>query len=102
MATQLVGGLTEPAAVTEEIQAIVQFLKPLVLERLNKPLHVYHAISYRSQLVAGMNYFIKVVIGDADDYIHMRVFQPLPGSGEKVSLSDIQMGKKLFDVIEYF
>ncbi|GCC18009.1 hypothetical protein chiPu_0021614 [Chiloscyllium punctatum] len=77
-------------------------LKCSVVAKLNRPLHVYHAISYRSQLVAGTNYFIKVVVGDANDYIHMRVFQPLPSSNEKLSLLDIQTDKRLLDEIEYF
>ncbi|XP_060709459.1 cystatin-B-like [Hemiscyllium ocellatum] len=64
-------------------------LQPSVLEQLKRPLHVYHSISYRSQVVAGMNYFIKVVIGDVDDDIHVRMFQPLSCSDEKPSLSDI-------------
>ncbi|XP_020375283.2 stefin-C-like [Rhincodon typus] len=89
-------------ATTSDIQAIVQLLKNSVVEKLNRPLHVYHAISYRSQVVAGMNYFIKVVIGDADDYIHIRVFQPLPSSDAKLSLEKIQTNKKLFDELEYF
>ncbi|XP_060709452.1 cystatin-B-like [Hemiscyllium ocellatum] len=102
MASQVPGGVSDVAAVTTEIQAIVQCLKCSVVEKLKRPLHVYQAISYRSQVVAGTNYFIKVVVGDANEYIHMRVFEPLPSSDEKLSLSDIQTNKKLFDELEAF
>ncbi|XP_020379606.2 cystatin-B-like [Rhincodon typus] len=102
MATHCTGGTSGTAAVTAEIQAIVQSLKTEVAERLKRSLPIYHAISYRSQIVAGTNYFIKVVVGEADDYIHMRVFQPLPHSDPKLSLENLQTGKTLFDEIEYF
>ncbi|XP_078060932.1 cystatin-B-like [Mustelus asterias] len=103
MATQeVVGGLVKLSAVSCEIQAIVRSLKPMVEEMLNRSFSVFHAISYRSQLVAGQNYFVKVVVGDGDDYIHIRVLEPLPHTGEQPSLHKIESDKKLFDEISYF
>ncbi|XP_072354269.1 cystatin-B-like [Scyliorhinus torazame] len=101
-AQKVLGGLDKTSAVTSEIQAIVRSLKPEVEEKIGRSLAVYHAISYRSQVVAGTNYFVKVVVDDGDEYIHLRVFQPLPNSGDKLSLASYETGKKLFDEIEYF
>ncbi|XP_078087573.1 cystatin-B-like [Mustelus asterias] len=103
MATQeVVSGLDKLSAVSCEIQAIVRSLKPAVEEKLNRSFSIFHAISYRSQLVAGQNYFVKVVVGDGDDYIHIRVFEPLPHTGGQPSLGEIESDKKLFDKIPYF
>ncbi|XP_072420638.1 cystatin-B-like [Chiloscyllium punctatum] len=102
MASVKLGGASDVAAVTSEIQDIVESLKSAVEQKLNRSLNVYRAISYRSQVVAGTNYFIKVAVGDPDECIHMRVYQPLVHTGESVSLVSIQTDKRLLDEIEYF
>ena len=80
-------------------------------------------ISYRSQVVAGRNLFIKVIFSSffssqnknklflfniivkvdtgSHDYIHIRVFVPLPVYGTEPQLQAIQFDKTLEDPIEY-
>lgn len=67
------GGVGETRDATNEIQQIADSVKSHVLT--SKNLHPYKAISYKSQVVAGINYFIKVEIDG--EYLHLRVFCPL-------------------------
>ncbi|XP_027131506.1 stefin-C-like, partial [Larimichthys crocea] len=58
---KLVGGWSETKDATEEIQSICDEVKCQVEEKTNKKHGIYKAVKYRSQLVAGMNYLIKVI-----------------------------------------
>ncbi|GCC45422.1 hypothetical protein chiPu_0029308 [Chiloscyllium punctatum] len=56
----VLGGFGTVQAVSEEIQDLAQKVKPQVESKLNCKLGIFHAISYRSQVVSGMNYTLKV------------------------------------------
>ena len=58
------------------------------------------AVHYRSQEVAGTNYFVKVHTGD-EKYIHVRIYEPLPGRGD-TSLHSIQNDKAKEEEVQYF
>ncbi|XP_027129773.1 stefin-C isoform X1 [Larimichthys crocea] len=68
------GGWSETKDATKEIQSICDEVKCQVKEKTNKKYGIYKAVKYRSQLVAGMNYLIKVHVG-CDDYLHIRVLE---------------------------
>ena len=53
----------------------------------------FEAITYRSQIVFGTNYLIKVKTDDG--YMLVRVFEPLPDSNELPSLLEYKKGKSL-------
>jgi cystatin-A/B len=66
----------------------------------NRAFAQYEVVSYCTQLVAGLNYFIKVKVGDGEnDYIHIRVYQTL---SQETSLSGIQLDISRDAPIEYF
>ena len=58
------------------------------------------AVSYKTQVVAGTNYFIKVDAGS--EHIHLRVFKPLPFNGDQPELHGVQLGKTLQDEVAHF
>ncbi|XP_003389362.1 PREDICTED: cystatin-B-like [Amphimedon queenslandica] len=80
------------------IQELADKVKVSVEEKSGRKFTEYRAITYCTQLVAGMNYFIKVCVG-TDDYIMLRIYQNLD---EEVSLTSYQLDKKDNDPIEYF
>ncbi|KAM6144463.1 cystatin-A-like [Phoenicopterus ruber ruber] len=95
------GGLSETEAATPEIQHIVNEVKPQFESRENRTYGIFKAIVYKTQVVAGINYFIKVQVSD-DNYVHLRVFQSLPHENQGPSLVSFQTGKTRDDPLTYF
>uniref|UniRef100_A0A8C5L8S2 Cystatin-B n=2 Tax=Jaculus jaculus TaxID=51337 RepID=A0A8C5L8S2_JACJA len=60
---------------------------------------VFKAVSYRSQVVAGSIYYIKVDVGDGE-FIHMTVLERLPHENKPLSLQDYQTRKTQDDALE--
>ncbi|XP_003389982.1 PREDICTED: cystatin-B-like [Amphimedon queenslandica] len=80
------------------IQELAEKVRVSVEEKSGRKFTEYRAIAYCTQVVAGMNYFIKVCVG-TNDYIMLRVYQSLD---QEVTLSSYQLDKKDNDPIEYF
>ncbi|XP_064629085.1 cystatin-B-like [Lineus longissimus] len=95
------GGTGEQHAAGEEECKIVAELKGDVEKRTGKSYSTFEAVAVKTQVVAGTNYFIKVRVGDGD-YIHLRVFKPLPYTDEPIQLIGVQEGKSESDPIDYF
>ncbi|XP_006627803.1 cystatin-B-like [Lepisosteus oculatus] len=97
----LCGGTSEAKPATAEVQAICDEVKPQVEEKAGKKFQVFTAKEFKSQVVAGTNYFVKVHVG-GEDYLHIRVYETLPHAGSKLSLHSIQTSKAQHDEILYF
>ncbi|NXH57932.1 CYTB protein, partial [Rhabdornis inornatus] len=69
--------------------------------RANMNCVVFTAIVYKSQVVAGTMYFIKVQVSEAE-YVHLKVFQSLPYENQGPSLESFQTGKTRDDPLTYF
>uniref|UniRef100_A0A4W2F2T4 Cystatin domain-containing protein n=1 Tax=Bos indicus x Bos taurus TaxID=30522 RepID=A0A4W2F2T4_BOBOX len=54
------GGTSATQPATAETQAIADKVKSQLEEKENKKFPVFKAVKFRSQVVAGMNYLIKV------------------------------------------
>ncbi|XP_010731780.2 cystatin-A5 [Larimichthys crocea] len=81
------------------IQFICDEVKRQVQIKTGKEYETFKAVNYRSQVVAGTNYLLKVHIGGAN-YIHLFVYQELPVYGEKVVLLEVQENKSKSDPLE--
>lgn len=86
---------TQPA--NSDTQTLIDQVKSEVAKKENYPLAPYKAISFKSQVVAGMNFIVKVQV-NTDKYIHLKIFQPLPESGQPI-LENIQNGQTVDDDI---
>ncbi|XP_063340027.1 cystatin-B-like [Pelmatolapia mariae] len=98
---EMCGGLTEVKQADEAVQKICDAMKPLAEQKTGRNFEVFTAKSYKTQLVAGTNYFIKVYVG-GDEYVHLRVYEKLPAYGGTLELTDLQHPKSQNDSIEYF
>ncbi|NWV76812.1 CYTB protein, partial [Dasyornis broadbenti] len=76
-------------------------VKPQFESQANTTCAVFTAIAYKSQVVAGTIYFIKVQVSD-DEYVHLKVFQSLPQENQGPSLVRFQTGKTRDDPLTYF
>ncbi|XP_006089471.1 cystatin-B-like [Myotis yumanensis] len=98
---RLIGGPSETRPATAEIQAIADKVKSQLEEKENKKYPTFKAMEYKSQVVAGINYFIKVQVED-DDFVHIRVFESLPHENKALALHNYQTNKTKQDELAYF
>ncbi|XP_038851374.1 cystatin-B-like [Salvelinus namaycush] len=97
----LCGGTTGPKDATEEVQKICDEMKPHAEQKTGRKFDIFTAKIYKTQVVAGTNFFIKVHVG-GEDHVHLRVYKMLPHAGSKLELTSLQESKAHSDPIEYF
>jgi len=99
------GGVGESKPATEEVQGLADSVKEsfstLVSAEKRSKLHPFKAVSYRSQVVAGINYFIKVEIDGGKEFVHLRVHKPL-GENAKPTLAKHQESHSAHSDLTYF
>eukprot|EP00667_Euglena_gracilis_P027747 EG_transcript_34656 len=61
----------------------------------------YEPVSYKTQVVAGTNFFIKLAVTE-DQFLHARIFKPLPCNGANPEVHSVQINKALADPVEHF
>ncbi|XP_009458816.1 PREDICTED: cystatin-B [Nipponia nippon] len=86
--------LAHPAARPEQV-------KPQLEEKEGKTFDVFTAVEFKTQVVAGTNYFIKVHVGN-DEFVHLRVFRSLPHENRPLSLHSYQSSKTRHDELAFF
>ncbi len=114
------GGTGPEHEANEEIQQIVDELRDHINQKTGQNYASLKAISYRSQVVAGMNYFVKVIYNihfknlfnsklmykkvntGTDEHLHLRIYEPLPHTRQPPKIHSVLSGKALSDPIEYF
>lgn len=92
------GGYTNEQAATEEIQQLCSQVHDKLEEKAGRKFTTFKAIKYISQVVAGINYIVKIQVGEAD-YIHAKVFKPLPQTNKMPEVTDLQDHKTLSDKV---
>nr|ACO10771.1 Cystatin-A2 [Caligus rogercresseyi] len=90
-----IGALEEP---TPEVQAIIDELKGEIEAKIGKSVEKLTLLSFKTQIVAGRNYFAKVKAGD-NEHIHVRIYHDLSNAK---TLSTVQTGKTHEEEIVYF
>lgn len=95
------GGPSETRQADAETQKIADQVKPQLEEKENRKYPVFKAVSYKTQVVAGINYFIKVHVGD-ENFLHLRVFEGLGPENKAPVLVAYQTNKSRQDELDYF
>merc|ERR1712168_1360503 len=100
----MAGGVTETRAADGDIQAIADAVKESVQAQINRTFDKFQATHYTSQVVAGTNYFLKVKVSEGADaeFIHLRVFQALPHTGQGPAVHAVQENKTEACLLSYF
>ncbi|XP_054044706.1 cystatin-B-like [Rissa tridactyla] len=97
----LCGGTSAARPATDETQQIADEVKPQIEEKEGKTFDVFTAVEFKTQVVAGTNYFIKVHVGN-DEFMHLRVFRSLPHENKPLSLHSYQSSKTKHDELAFF
>eukprot|EP00670_Eutreptiella_braarudii_P006212 CAMPEP_0174285428 /NCGR_PEP_ID=MMETSP0809-20121228/8764_1 /TAXON_ID=73025 ORGANISM="Eutreptiella gymnastica-like, Strain CCMP1594" /NCGR_SAMPLE_ID=MMETSP0809 /ASSEMBLY_ACC=CAM_ASM_000658 /LENGTH=97 /DNA_ID=CAMNT_0015381215 /DNA_START=28 /DNA_END=321 /DNA_ORIENTATION=+ len=95
------GGVGGAQPMTEEVSTMVVALRSATETSAGVEFAVFEPIQYSTQVVAGTNYFVKVKT-DEDQYVHVRIFQPLPHTGAPPEVHSVQVGKSEGDPIGHF
>ncbi|KAH7948131.1 cystatin-A2 [Rhipicephalus sanguineus] len=99
MASPRVGGLSQelkPADAT--VQEICEKVRSDVENKLGQTFAEFTPVNYKTQVVNGTNYFIKVRVG-SDQYVHVRAHKSFQGD---VTFAAVQENKSLDDEVEHF
>nr|CAH8860489.1 unnamed protein product [Trichobilharzia regenti] len=94
-----VGAAREPSA--EEKEKLGKLLDKHLETHLGRKPQKYDILQISSQVVAGTNHFVKVKVDDSE-YIHAKIFEPLPCHGTEMKLHSILKDKKEHDALTYF
>ena len=95
------GGLSETKENTEEIKTLVKSLSIEILKKLNLDINsIVEVHSYKSQIVAGIIYFLKLKIDN--NFYHAKVIDYLPHESKAPQILSIQGEQSETSEIIYF
>ena len=86
------GGFKAAEKANADIQGIIDSVKAEVETKTGSSCAVYEALSFRSQVVAGVNFIIKTKINNDGGCIHIKIHKPLPHTRLPPSLMDVATG----------
>ena len=90
------GGFGNARDADDKVKALAKEVKPEVEKALGATYSQFEAVKFTTQVVAGTNYKIKVKVGD-EQYVHIKVFVPLPCKNAPNQLLEQEAGKTLAD-----
>ncbi|XP_040195073.1 leukocyte cysteine proteinase inhibitor 1-like [Rana temporaria] len=90
------GGFTKPRPATAEDQAVADKVKDQFVTKSGTHPSKFKVHSVITQVVAGMNYWMEVDVGN-NAYVHLHVYEPLPGVDDKPKLESYKLNKKKGD-----
>ncbi|EGG22716.1 hypothetical protein DFA_04846 [Cavenderia fasciculata] len=93
------GSLGLVRRVDANVIALVHKVKEQAEAKQGKQYKQFAAVSYREQIVNGINYFVKVRV-DHDEFIHLRIYQDFRKT--VLLLNSVQEGHTLDSEITYF
>ena len=92
------GGFGGAREADDDVKAIALEMKAQTEQKLGTTFSTFEAVQYKSQVVAGTNFSIKVKVGP-DQYVHIKVFRKLPCNGGEKELTAAEGGKTLADAL---
>mmetsp|Transcript_4063 Transcript_4063/g.5695 ORF Transcript_4063/g.5695 Transcript_4063/m.5695 type:complete len:136 (-) Transcript_4063:44-451(-) len=92
------GGLKPAEHVNQEVADLAHKHKADIESKAGKTFSHFNPVEYSSQIVAGVNYFIKIDVGN-NEHIVARIYKNLQ---QESSLHSIKTGLSATDGITYF
>ncbi|GAV00378.1 hypothetical protein RvY_11236 [Ramazzottius varieornatus] len=90
----IAGGFTGEKPADAETQALADSVRNQVVQQLGArdSVRQFKVISVKTQVVAGTNYVMKIRISPKE-YIHVKVFKPLPYTKQKPQVTAVEANK---------
>mmetsp|Transcript_45946 Transcript_45946/g.121505 ORF Transcript_45946/g.121505 Transcript_45946/m.121505 type:complete len:103 (-) Transcript_45946:121-429(-) len=100
------GGTGPAQPATDEVQKLVDSVKDDAQTKCqaagrNGIFGKFEAKNFKTQVVAGTNYFVEVMVSDTEA-VHLRVYEPLPHTGEPASVASVKVGMAPGAEIDFF
>jgi len=86
------GGFNAESGLSEDEFAMVCSLQDQVVAQHGSAVTHFTPVAVRKQVVAGTNYWVKVQVGEGN-YIHVKIFKPLPHTGAPAEVKEVHSGK---------
>jgi len=93
-----IGGIGESKSADDNVIQICEQIREELEQKSGSKYDDFTAVSYKSQLVNGVNYFIKVRVSDSQ-HIHIRAHKAFDGN---ITLHSYQLNKTVDEQISYF
>ncbi|KAL0477004.1 Csta [Acrasis kona] len=95
----VMGGATKESKPADSTcNEVCDLVRSEVEKRTNKNFEVFEPVEYKTQVVAGTNFFVKVHVGNGE-HIHLRIYRDL---SRNVQLSNLEENKTKDQEIQYF
>ena len=92
----MLGGFNNAQDADDNVKALVKGMKEKAEAALGEKYSVFEAVKFKTQVVAGTNYLVKVKVGD-EKYVHLKIYVPLPCKNAPNELLEQEKGKTLAD-----
>lgn len=86
------GGFTPTSEPNDKVQLILNSIKDSFENETNTTYDIFSVHSYKTQIVAGTNYLVKVHLG-CDSYAHLKIYQSLPHKNENPIVSAYKLNQ---------
>lgn len=86
------GGFNAESGLEEDEFAMVCSLQDAVVAQLGAAVTHFTPVAVRKQVVAGTNYWVKVQVGESN-FIHVKIFKPLPYTNQPAEVKEVHSGK---------
>lgn len=87
--SKVVGGHSDAKPITPELMVKAESLKSQAESELGETFEKFDVTEYKVQVVAGLIYHFKVLVSDTDA-VHIKAFEPLPYTGDPMTIMAIE------------
>jgi len=92
------GGFTPINESNEKVQLVLDSIKTTFETETGTTYDIFSVHSYKTQVVSGTNYLIKVHLG-SDTYAHLKIYQSLPYKNKIPVISSYKLNQNKDDDI---
>ena len=93
-----VGGHSDEKTGSADAQGVADAVRSEIESQAGSTFSEYTVKKFTTQVVNGLNYKLKIKTGD-DQYLHAKVYKPLPYTGKQPELKEVQTGKSETDAL---